>query len=202
MTFQPGESLFFIFREGKTNGNEQVTNGKGEKQTTGLKSPQVTEIKNFKGKIIFHPINSERIDSITISEFRSFTQFPDPDIKYFAGTASYQIDFDLDPDYLSNCNAVFLKFGNLDATAEVHLNNQILGKIWMPNTMLSVNKLLKEKNHLEISLATTCRNRIIGDLIEYGTLKNIFTSAPKSSFLNKDSPLKPSAMIGPLQLIK
>ena len=202
VTFQPKESLFFVFREGKTNGPDQITNSKGEKQTIGLKSPEVTGIKNFKGKIIFHPINSDRIDSISISEFRSFTEFSNPDIKYFAGTACYQIDFNLDPGYLSNCESVFLKFGDLDATAVVRLNNQVLGSIWMPNTMLSANKLLKEKNHLEISLATTCRNRIIGDLIEYGTLKNIFNSAPMGSFLNKDSPLKPSGMIGPLQLIK
>ena len=202
VTFQPKESLFFVFREGKTNGHEQITNGKDEKQTSRLNSPEVTDIKNFKGKIIFHPINSEKLDSISISEFKSFTEFSNPDIKYFAGTACYQIDFELNPGYLSNCDAVFLKFGNLDATAEVRLNNQLLGNIWMPNILLSVNKLLKEKNHLEISVATTCRNRIIGDLIEYGTLRNIFTSAPVSSFLNKESPLKPSGIIGPLQLIK
>ncbi len=201
VTFQPKESLFFIFRKGKMEPANSFPNNMGEKRTTGIKSPEDTEIKDFKGKIIFHPINSEKTDSITITEFRSFTGYSNPDIKYFAGTAIYQIDFDLGPGYLSNCESVFLKFGNLDATAEVRLNNQVLGNIWMPNTMLSANKLLKEKNHLEISMATTCRNRMIGDLTEFGTLKNCFTSAPVSSFLNKESPLKPSGIIGPLQLI-
>jgi len=201
VTFQPKESLFFIFSDRKPGGRNSFS-GKGEKQTNGLKPPEVTEIKNFKGKIIFHPINSEKIDSILISDFKSLTEFSNPDIKYFAGTAFYRIDFDLDPGYLSNGESVFLKFGNLDATAEVRLNNQVLGNIWMPNTMLNTNKLLKEKNQLEISVATTCRNRIIGDLIEYGTMRNIITSAPVSSFLNKESPLKPSGIIGPLQLIK
>ena len=197
VTFQPRESLFFIFREEKPEKNVA-----GQKRTSLIKSPEITEIKNFKGKIIFHPINSEKLDSIQISEFRSLTEFPNPDIMYFAGTASYQIDFNLDPGYLSNCESLSLNLGDLDATADVRLNNQVLGNIWMPNTPIIVKKLLKEKNHLEIAVATTCRNRIIGDLIEYGKLKNIFTSAPVSSFLNKESPLKPSGIIGPLRLIK
>jgi hypothetical protein len=201
VTFQPKESLFFIFREGKMSDNNAIPGNKVEKDTSNLISPEVTEIKNFKGSIIFHPINSEKVDSIPISEFISFTEFPNPNIKYFAGTACYQIDFELDPLYLSNCKSVFLKFPGLDGTAEVRLNNRDLGNIWMSNTMISLPKILKEKNHLEITVATTCRNRIIGDLIEYGALKNIFTSAPVGSFLTKESPLKPSGITGPLQLI-
>ncbi len=202
VTFQPKESLFFIFKNGKSSGSHAITHKKEGKDTSSSKPPDIAEIKNFKGKIIFHPINSQKVDSVSISEFKSLTEFPNPTIKYFAGTACYQIDFELDSLYLRNCKSMFLKFMGFDATAEVRLNNQDLGNIWMPNTLLSTNKLLKEKNHLEISVATTCRNRIIGDLIEYGTLKNIFTSAPVSSFLNKESPLKPSGIIGSLQLIK
>ncbi len=197
VTFQPRESLFFIFREGKPE-----KNATRQRRTSGIKSPDATEIKNFKGKIIFHPINSDKLDSIPISEFKSFTEFTNPDMKYFAGTAWYQIDFDLDPGYLNNCESVFLQFGDLDATAEVSLNNQVLGNIWMPNTLIPVGKLLRETNHLEIAVATTCRNRIIGDLTKFGKLRNIWTSAPVNSFLNKESPLKPSGIIGPLQLIK
>jgi len=194
VTFQPRESMFFVFREGK----QKNTAG----QSADLKSPKITEIKNFKGMIKFQPINSGKPDSVSISAFKSFTGFSDPAIKYFAGTAYYQIDFELPTEFPNDDKAVFLQFGDLNATAEVRLNGQVIGNLWMPNTQLPVTKLLKAKNHLEISLATTCRNRIIGDLIEYGTLKNIWTSAQVSSYLNKESPLIPSGIWGPLQLIK
>jgi len=191
VTFQPRESLFFIFREGNT-----------KRATSNPDVPQITEIKDFKGIIHFHPINSGKPDSISITNFKSFTEYSDPAIKYFAGTASYRIDFELPYNYINDRQPVFLKFGKLDASAKVWLNGRFLGNLWMPDMQFRVTQLLKAKNHLEIKLATTCRNRIIGDFIEYGTLQNIWTSAPVNSFLSKESPLKSTGFMGSLQLIK
>lgn len=246
VTFQPQESLFFIFRKGKTgksinkielskkqlfpsknninfsnsipevtigkdgnfayktneSGSYTFTSNEGKIFTIDLKAPETKEIKDFKGKIVFHPLNHGKLDSVEISGFQSFTEFDEPVIKYFAGTAVYQIDFELPDTYLNRNDAIYLNLGNMDAVAEVRLNSVLIGNYWMPNTLISAGRFLVEKNHLEIVIASTCRNRIIGDYIEYGDLQNVWTSGPVGNFLNKKSILKPAGIMGPLQLIK
>ncbi|MDZ4808868.1 MAG: hypothetical protein SGI96_11450, partial [Bacteroidota bacterium] len=54
----------------------------------------------------------------------------------------------------------------------------------------------------EITVANAYRNRIIGDYKQYDSLKNVWTSADMSRFSsNKEKILKPSGVMGPLQLI-
>ena len=183
-------------------GNYTFINSKGEKTTTVLKAPEITEIKDFKGKIIFHPVNSTQTDSIEITDFKSFTDFRNPAIKYFSGTAEYEIDFSLPLSYVSDPKNIVLSLPRLEATAEVYLNGKFLGDIWMPGCQLPVGGLLKEKNHLEIKLGTTCRNLIIRDLTKYGELKNLWTAANVKDYLNKNSGLKSSGITKPLQLMK
>jgi hypothetical protein len=65
-----------------------------------------------------------------------------------------------------------------------------------------VSGLLKTENKLEIIVADVCRNRFIGDLIQFGSVKNLFTTSPITTILNKDMPLKPSGLMGPLTLTK
>jgi hypothetical protein len=95
-----------------------------------------------------------------------------------------------------------MNLGNMDATAEVRLNGKLLAYAWKPNTELTVSGLLKAENTLEINVADVCRNRFIGDLIQYGSVKSLFTTSPITEILNKDMPLKPSGLMGPLKLIK
>jgi hypothetical protein len=71
----------------------------------------------------------------------------------------------------------------------------------MPNFKLNVTGLLQAKNTLEITVANAYRNRIIGDFRQHGTLKNTWTSANVSDVLDKNKVLKPSGVMGPLQLI-
>ena len=206
VTFKPKESLLFIFSDGKPVDHicKVETNGKQifHSNETNNKIPEVFEVKDFKGKIIFSPVNSTETDTVEITEPGSFTDFSLPEIKYFSGTARYIIEFDLPEAFLADAGSISLSLGKMDATARVSLNNEPLGFIWMPNTELPVKQIVKSQNRLEIELATTCRNRIIGDLIEYGDLKNLWTSGPVKNFLKRESPLKPSGIEGPLRLIK
>ena len=188
-TFKPRESLFFIFN-----------NEPAEMPTTGLE-PKISIINNLKGKIIFHPVNSVKIDTVEILNLKALTSYEEPSVRFFSGIAEYQLEFDLSKDYLTTENPLYLSLGDFDATAEIILNDKFLGYCWMPDTPLPVGNLLREKNHLIVRLATTCRNRIIGDLNEYKTLKNLWTAGPVTNFLKKDSSLKPSGIIGPLKLI-
>jgi hypothetical protein len=61
--------------------------------------------------------------------------------------------------------------------------------------------MLKNENLLEVSVANIYRNRFIGDFIQFGKIQNLSTSSPITDFLNKDMPLRPSGLKGPIRLI-
>ena len=58
------------------------------------------------------------------------------------------------------------------------------------------------ENLLEVRVANVYRNRFIGDFIEFGKVQNIWTSAPVEKYLDKNKPLKPSGLLGPIKLLK
>jgi hypothetical protein len=71
------------------------------------------------------------------------------------------------------------------------------------SVQLRVGDILKEKNTLEVSLQTVCRNRILGDLREFGDVKTIWTTAPivQQKLLKKEMALKPTGLLGPVRLV-
>jgi len=85
--------------------------------------------------------------------------------------------------------------------AGIKLNGTNLGRIWKPGTLIPVKGVLKANNILEVSVASIYRNRFIGDFIQYGKVQNLWTSSPITDFLNKDLPLKPSGLKGPMRIV-
>jgi hypothetical protein len=164
-----------------------------------LVQTKIMQIDNFKATIEFSPITDEVIQPVEITKFKPLTEFEDPAIRYFAGKAKYTITFKAPVSFVSGTDSVVLDLGNLDATAEVRLNGKFLDYAWMPNTELVVSGLLEDENKLEITVANVCRNRFIGDWIQFGSIKSIWSTAQS---LKKDLPLKPSGLMGPLKLIK
>ncbi|HLF35268.1 MAG TPA: hypothetical protein VI583_13580, partial [Cyclobacteriaceae bacterium] len=67
----------------------------------------------------------------------------------------------------------------------------------------SVKGIIKEgANVLKAEVANVYRNRIIGDLKQYGDLKDLWTTSPVDQFLNRNMPLKESGLIGPVTLMR
>jgi len=166
-----------------------------------LAQPEIADLSNSKIRIEFFPISEEAIKPVEVTALKSLTEFDDPAIKYFAGKAKYTISFTVPGSFISASDSIILDLGNLSATSEVILNGKLLAYAWQPNTCLSVSRLLKEENKLEITVANVCRNRFIGDLIQYGSVKSLWTTSPIETILNKDMPLKPSGLMGPLKLV-
>ncbi len=191
VAFAPHESLIFIFKN-------EASAKSIDKQ---LVQTDKIELENLNAKLVFFPISNETIEPIEIAQLKSLTELDNPAIKYFAGKVKYTITFDVTSNTSSN-EFVALNLGNLSATAEVKLNGNLLGFAWKPNSEYDVSGILKAQNLLEITIANVCRNRFIGDLIQYGEVKSLFTTSPITTILNKDMPLKASGLIGPLKLVK
>ena len=84
----------------------------------------------------------------------------DSGIRYYSGTAIYTKQFDLTGTLPS-----ILNLGSVHNIAEVTLNGKNIGTIWCAPWQLTISKgLLKLKNNkLEIRVANTWVNRLIGD---------------------------------------
>jgi hypothetical protein len=181
-------------------GDYAFTTNNNKVITTKLTQPKNLELGNVKIRIEFFPISDEVIQPVEVTALKSLTEFENPAIKYFAGKAKYTINFSA-PDFVSGSDSILLDLGNLSATSEVILNGKLLAYPWQSNTRLVVSGMLKAENKLEITVANVCRNRFIGDLIQFGSVKSLWTTSPIETILNKDMPLKPSGLMGPLKLV-
>ena len=133
---------------------------------------------------------------------KPITGFEDKEIMYFAGFATYTIEFSIPEDFIEPDHFLHLDIGDVEAVAEISLNGQPLGIAWLPGMRFEVTDILKGENQLEAVLTTTFRNRIIGDYREYGELKNAWTSAHVGNYLSDSTALKPTGLMGPLRLVK
>lgn len=167
-----------------------------------LSGQQEQEVRNFEGTIEFQAEYPARLEPVRVSSLKSLTDFAEPDIRYFSGNASYRLSFVVPHGFDPRGGPVFLNIGDFESVAAVRLNGKELGRVWRPGTRLDVTGLLKEENELHVVVANVYRNRLIGDLIQYGSIKNLFTSSPVTDFLSKEKPLKPSGLLGLLKLIR
>jgi hypothetical protein len=186
----------------KSSGNYTFQTQNKKSLSVKFDKPQEMDITGFNGTIEFEPGFEASIKPIEINTLKSLTEYDNPDIRYFAGNAKYTINFKVPENFVSGEGAIWLNIGKFDAVADISLNNNPLGKIWKPETELNVTGILKNENQLIITVANVYRNRFIGDFIQYGKVQNLITSSPISDFLDKDKPLKPSGLMGPLKLIK
>ncbi len=158
-------------------------------------------IRLDKAYIEFHPPYPQVIAPVTTDTLMPLNDFENPMIKYFSGTSKYSIRFDVPEDFLASCDSFLLKINIVHATAEVNLNGVALGIAWEPGTLFDIRFLKHIGNKLDISIGNPYRNRFIGDFREYGEMKNIWSSAPVTDFLHKDSPLLENGLLSPVSVI-
>ncbi len=190
-TFGPKESMIFVFSKEEAKVKPEAEN-----------KLKMLEISDIKGTISFNTRGYGENWVVNISALKSFTEFDQKEIKYFSGFATYDLSFSAPKDFVSSTDKVFIDMGVIGSAGSVSLNGESLGTVWIPGTQIEITGKLKEQNTLKVTVGNVYRNRIVGDYIEFGKLKNVFTSAPVGNFLNKTKSLKPSGLIGPLKLIK
>lgn len=82
-------------------------------------------------------------------------------VKYFSGVITYTKSFDWNKAVTGDLK---LSLGTVSTTAEVYLNGTFCGTAWTPPYEVAVSGALKQgKNELEIRVANTWANRLIGD---------------------------------------
>ena len=147
-------------------------------------------------KLVFPP-DSGAPREVTMDTLIDWTMSPNPEVRYFSGTATYQKTFTL-PDMPAE-GGVTLDLGTIREVAAVRVNGKDAGILWKQPFRTEIGHLLeKGENDLEIVVTNLWNNRIVGDL--QPDSKQAFTRTNIKSKFSAKSPLLPSGLIGPVKL--
>jgi hypothetical protein len=101
---------------------------------------------------------------MAFAALEDWTQRPEKGIKYYSGTAAYSKRFDVPESVAQTKAPVYLDLGKVKNIARVRLNGREIGIVWCAPWRVDISGVLKTKdNKLEIDVANTWVNRIIGD---------------------------------------
>jgi len=170
-----------------------------------IPSSESLTIRDFSGSITFNPDGEPGSETRTIEIDRldSYTEYEDPNIKYFSGTAEYEIRFDLPAEWVEEDHDYILLAGETGASAEVWLNGVLLDVVWEPDyPLLLETPPEKGMNVLEIRTSNIWRNSLIGDLAGIRPQEDLWTTSPLNQYMNRDSELFPAGVRGPVKIIK
>lgn len=189
----------FVFKMGKS-GTYQLTTNDHKTIEMEVSGPITEVISDYFGNIVFDPAYDAKVDFIPFKELKPLTSYSDPSIRYFSGNAHYTFKFALPEAFRYKEGRFLLDIGQYRSVADVTLNSVCLGYFWGNTSQFDVTGLLHPFNELKVTITNEYRNRIIGDLTQYGELRNLWTPANVTEFLEPGQPLRPSGWMGPVEL--
>ena len=184
----PNDAVFVVFRKTTTATSRTVP------------KPIDTKLAAVEGAwdVAFQP-NRGAPARVNLPALASWHENVDAGVKYFSGTATYTKTVDASADWFKAGGKLWLDLGDVKNIAEVTVNGKPLGVFWKAPFRIDVTSALKPgANTLEIKVTNLWVNRLIGDQQPDVTTKYTYTAV---QFYRADSPLLPSGLIGPVQVI-
>jgi len=137
--------------------------GKSDKlQSLSFEEPTVEQVIKGEFVVNFHNKDIGPSEEVTFSTLTDWAESDDEKIKYYSGTAEYTTTFEMS-EIKEGLN-YYINLGEVAVMAEVKVNEQLAGGVWIAPYRLDVTELLKKgTNKLEIEVANLWRNRMIKD---------------------------------------
>ena len=186
LELEPHDALFLVFRK------------PGAASGLVVAKPVQREVANLKDSwdVAFQAGRGAPA-SAKLNVLSSWTQSPEPGIKYFSGTATYTTTFNASRSWMTKGARVRINLGEVMSLADVSINGRPLGTLWKKPFVLDVTDALKTgSNRLEIKVTNVWPNRMIGDKQPGASQIAYSTFDP----FKVDSPLLPSGLLGPVTL--
>lgn len=184
----PRESFFVIFKKEKTDDKLPFRKWDIKEKIFSVEGDWSVEFSpkmGGPGKVIF----SKLID---------WTTHPDNRIKYYSGTAIYQKTVTV--DNISPAENYLLRFTKLGDVARVLVNGKEIGIVWCSPWEIDITQALKSgENQLEIHVANSLMNRIIGDSMLPEKDRVTYCATPIAT---GEDALVPSGIIGNVWLVR
>jgi hypothetical protein len=168
--------------------------------------------------------------SMVFRELTDFSRHPDEAVRYFAGTADYEKVIRLGASDIGKNRQTVIDLGEMHDIAELTVNGKSAGVLWHPPYRADITQWLKAgDNTVTVHVTTNWANRLIGDEQypedfepgidrgENGRAMKAFPdwfieNQPRPSkerkaftiwyYFDKDSPLYPAGLKGPVKLLK
>jgi hypothetical protein len=144
-------------------------------------------------------------DSAEFAELKSWTEYENPGIRNYSGTACYKKNFQIPKDWLGKDKKIYLDLGDLWSLGQVTLNDQPLDIVWKPPYRIDITQTAKAgPNKLEIEITNTWANRLVGDTRlppEKRFCKTNITYSGTPGVAWKNIPLRKSGLFGPVRII-
>jgi hypothetical protein len=189
LRLNPNESVFVVFRKPAT------------LQSRKLPRQVETPIVTIEGawQVSFQP-NRGAPAKVTFDKLISWSASPDDGVKYFSGTGTYSRSINALSQWFKSGARLWIDLSDVKDLAEVTVNGQSLGIVWKKPFRVDVTDALKPgDNSVEIKVTNLWVNRLIGDQQPNVTRKYTYTTMP---FYRANSPLLPSGLLGPVQLVR
>ncbi len=163
--------------------------------------PEPTEVTTLAGpwSVRFDPAWGGPAQAVEFNDLVDWTARPEPGIRYYSGTATYQKQWEWNGDPKEG--SLLLDLGVLRELAEVKLNGHSLGIVWAPPFRVAIpaGALKRGPNQLELALVNFWPNRIIGDASLPANKRFTTTNV---RMLTAKTPLVPSGLLGPVRLLR
>jgi hypothetical protein len=137
---------------------------------------------------------------VTLDKLGSWSDSADEGVKYFSGMGTYTKTVQASPEWFKKGTQLWLDLGDVKNLAEVSVNGKPLGIVWKTPFRVDASGAMKTgANTVEIKVTDLWVNRMIGDRQPNAVKQYTFTSP---SFYRANSPLVPSGLLGPVQIIQ
>ncbi len=139
-------------------------------------------------------------EQMTADGLKSWTEYEQPGMKYYSGTAVYKTSFSLKKKDFEGKQAV-LDLGNLREMAVIVLNGHRFPLNWTAPFETDVTGyLVNGTNTLEVEITNLWPNRLIGDGKLPGSQRFTKTNVNKFEAADAESLLRISGLLGPVTL--
>ena len=191
LTFAPRESYFIVLTNGQA-----PSNADSPSLQTSLRQTAAIPIAG-KWMVKFCQAMGGPSEAVVFDELTDWTQHSDPRIRYYSGTAVYTNTFFLDK---KDKKARYrLDMGQPGSVAQVFVNGQEAGTVWCSPWTLDVSPYVKKgKNQLEIRVANSLWNRLVGDAQKPEAERIMQQTTPLAKPSDR---MMPSGLIGKVTLI-
>lgn len=132
---------------------------------------------------------------------KSWTEFDQPGIKYYSGTATYSMSFKVKSQDLKQ-NRLNLDLGNVKEMASVKINGHQMQVIWSAPFQFDITPYVKAGvNELEVEVVNMWVNRLIGDGKLSVDQRLTKTNINKFNAPDADKYLRVSGLMGPVKIV-
>ncbi len=192
-------------------------------RVTRLNVPAPPPPLELKGPWTLHfPSGRGAPEAIRLEALGSWTEHPEPGVKYFSGSATYSRSIEIPADRVGAGRALYLDLGRVNDFAEPVLNGKPLGVLWKPPFRVELTGTARPgQNELSVRVTNRWPNRLIGDEqlpedVEWAGIhlaawpRWLLEGTPRRSgritfttwhHWKKDDPLLESGLLGPVQLV-